>query len=99
MKVVFSPNIQSPVKQIIKPVKNISFGEIDGDYYSNSSFRMTKYEYEAKKDRINDKYDAQRSSLLQKADDIEMNATALWKELDRIEKLRNSELSALASEY
>lgn len=76
----------------------VSFGEIDGDFYSSSS-RMSKTDYENKKNLINEKYDRKRSSWLQDADDLDIPSTEVWKQLNDIEEMRRLELKELETEY
>lgn len=81
-----------------KPVKNVSFGEMDGDYYDYSP-RMTKSQYSARKDAINEKYDNMRSSYLSDADDLEFDNSVVWQHLHRIEQMRDRELAGLNANY
>lgn len=84
---------------ISKISSNVSFGEYDGDDYSYSPRYISKAEYDVKKEIINEKYNNLRSSYLKDADDLEFSSVEVWKQLDNIEKMRDAELSRLASEY
>ena len=77
----------------------IAFGEIDGDFYNYSPCRISKEQYEAKKDIINEKYDKMRSSWLKDCDDLEINASATWDRLNQIEQCREMDLAELSREY
>ena len=93
MKVgLFSTNncSQNSVKNVSK---NISFGELDGDFYDSP--RMTRYERKAREDRINEKYDRMRSSYLCDADDMDFSNSVVWQQLKNIEEMRRHELSQI----
>lgn len=77
----------------------ISFGEIDGDFYSCSSRRISRESYETKKDKINEKYDKMRSSWLSDCDDLEISHSAVLDKLNQIEKHREMDLAELSREY
>jgi hypothetical protein len=77
----------------------ISFGELDGDYYDYSPCKITREQYEAKKDTVNEKYDKMRAHWLNLCDDIEINNRIAWNEIHRIEELRTRELNSLEQEY
>ena len=87
--------VQNSIKNISK---NVSFGELDGDYFDYVP-RMSKSQYEAKKDAINEKYDSKRGSYLSDADDLEFDNSVVWQQLERIEQMRECELRDLESEY
>ncbi len=85
-----------------KPLASkISFGELDGEPYSQwySTPKMSRAEYNAKKSAINEKYDDKRSLWFHDADDIGIDNSAFYAQLSRIEELRNIELSKLEAEY
>lgn len=87
-------NIQSSVKSH----KNISFGELDGDFYDYTP-RITKSQYDARKEQINEKYDLKRSSYLSDADDLGFNNSVVWEQLKHLEQMRERELRNLESDY
>ena len=84
---------------ILRSATKVSFGEYDGDYSSYLYQRISKSEYNAKKELINEKYDNKRSSLLQDADDLGLPSTEVWKQLDNIEKMRTAELERLKIDF
>ena len=81
-----------------KPIKNVSFGELDGDFYEYRP-RMTRAQYEARKSSINEKYDNQRSEYLGNADDLGFGDSVVRQNLQRIEQMRSRELSNLEYDY
>lgn len=83
---------------VSKPMKNVSFGELDGDFYDYQP-RMTKNDYLARKLAINEKYDSKRSSYLCDADDLGFDNNVVWQQLRRLEQMRNRELRDLDSDY
>ncbi len=89
----------NPVNNLNFFMPKVSFGEYDGDFYDYSPHTITKSQYEAKKDIINEKYNNMRSSWLRDCDDLEIDNSAVWSRLNEIEKLRNRDLSALSREY
>lgn len=79
--------------------QKVSFGEIDGDFYDYSPRRISKEEYAVKKDIINKKYDNMRSSWLNDCEDLEINNSEVWNELNKIEKRREMDLVELSRDY
>lgn len=79
----------------------VTFGEFDGDYCASSKYKIkiTKEEYEIKKDIINEKYKDMKHYWLDIGDDIGMNNVVLWEKLNNIEKQRRRELKILKDEY
>ena len=82
----------------MKSSKNVSFGELDGDCYDYTP-RMTKSQYAARKDAINEKYDLKRSSYLSDADDLGFSNSVVWDQLKHLEQMRDRELRDLESDY